>query len=520
MPPGRNLADLAESRFLPGALSKGGVSMVAAPPDLRHVISPAVRDLLELANLDRFDRVRDRIERLRGCTQPVQLAGHTLTLDANTRKVLRSYTTADEPTGRILIPCGNRRASRCAPCSRLYAADTYHLIRAGLSGGKQVPETVREHPRVFATLTAPSFGPVHNGPTSDAGKRLPCRCGVLHSEEDPALGTPVAPDSYDYTGAVLWNAHTGQLWRRFATYLPRKLAAELGWTQAELKEWLRLSFAKVAEYQKRGLVHFHAVIRLDGPAGGTEPPPAEATTDALSNAITEAAAHVALTVDTSATGEHLLRWGDQIDVRPIVAFGTGDLTDEKVAGYIAKYATKGAEDTGTLDRPLYCHACQGRGEHTDEAGLPVECDLCVGTGQSTNLPSLQVAGHVRQMIRTAWDLAHVPELADLKLWKWAHMLGFRGHFSTKSRRYSTTLGALRDARRQWRQAQHGTPRELPDDGAHFTDETEDGNEGTTLVLSHWEFLGIGYSPGESLLAETVRRQRVLTRQLKHEGEIT
>ncbi|MFI9259735.1 replication initiator [Streptomyces sioyaensis] len=29
----------------------------------------------------------------------------------------------------------------------------------------------------------------------------------------------------------------------------------------------------------------------------------------------------------------------------------------------------------------------------------------------------------------------------------AHKLGFRGHFSTKSRDYSTTLGALRLAQR-------------------------------------------------------------------------
>lgn len=50
------------------------------------------------------------------------------------------------------------------------------------------------------------------------------------------------------------------------------------------------------------------------------------------------------------------------------------------------------------------------------------------------------------MIRTAWTLGARPELADLRLRAWAHMLGFRGHFSTKSRRYSTTLGALRDAR--------------------------------------------------------------------------
>jgi hypothetical protein len=53
-------------------------------------------------------------------------------------------------------------------------------------------------------------------------------------------------------------------------------------------------------------------------------------------------------------------------------------------------------------------------------------------------------------IRTAWDLDARPELADLRLRAWAHMPGFRSHFSTKSRRYSTTLGALRDARADWR----------------------------------------------------------------------
>jgi len=33
-----------------------------------------------------------------------------------------------------------------------------------------------------------------------------------------------------------------------------------------------------------------------------------------------------------------------------------------------------------------------------------------------------------------------------ELGQWVHMLGFRGHFVTKSRGYSTTLGELRAAR--------------------------------------------------------------------------
>ena len=42
--------------------------------------------------------------------------------------------------------------------------------------------------------------------------------------------------------------------------------------------------------------------------------------------------------------------GRQLDIRPVTAYG--DVTDTKVAAYVAKYATKAAEYTGTLDRRL------------------------------------------------------------------------------------------------------------------------------------------------------------------------
>lgn len=43
--------------------------------DLRHVASPAVRDLLHLVNHPDFDRAQHQIERLGGCTEPVRLTG-------------------------------------------------------------------------------------------------------------------------------------------------------------------------------------------------------------------------------------------------------------------------------------------------------------------------------------------------------------------------------------------------------------------------------------------------------------
>ncbi|MBQ1091760.1 replication initiator [Streptomyces sp. B93] len=485
------------------------------PLDLRHVISPSVRDLIELANTHDFDRVTEQVRNLRGCTRPVNLHGWTVTTDPATKDVVRSYRSEDEPSGRLLTTCGNRRASRCPTCSRVYAADTYHLIKAGLSGGKNVAETVRGHPRAFVTLTAPSFGPVHRN-TDRAGK--PCRCGIHHPDDDPALSTPLDPATYDYTGAVLWNAHAGQLWARFTTYLRRALAEHLGITQKALNAALRVSFAKVAEYQKRGLVHFHAVIRFDGPDGHTTPPPPWATFDALSAAVGLAVERARLIVASDAIGERVIAWGGRFKVDSITALGDGELTDArvaeytdaKVAGYVAKYATKNAEGAGTVDRTLMCHPCAGRGYVRGPSQLPNRCADCHGTGQAEPIKSLPIHQHARQMIRTAWALGHLPEFAHLKLWKWAHMLGFRGHFSSKSRAYSTTLGALRDVRRAWRLAQAEAARARA--GLPASDEH------TTLVTtSSWTYLSSGYRPGEELLAAQVRHDIAHTQRLKQEG---
>jgi replication initiator protein RepSA len=69
------------------------------------------------------------------------------------------------------------------------------------------------------------------------------------------------------------------------------------------------------------------------------------------------------------------------------------------------------------------------------------------------------------------------------------MLGFRGHFVTKSRGYSTTLGALREARAAYRAEQDAPAAE---------------DEDSTLVVGAWEYVGSGYlNPGDALLAAGV-----------------
>ncbi|MER6452232.1 replication initiator protein RepSA [Streptomyces sp900105245] len=435
-------------------------------------------DLLRVASAADYHRWEDQIRRTGGCADPIHLTGWVLHKDKTTGETLHHYSTGNEPGGRLRIACGNRRASRCPACAWTYAGDTYHLIRAGLAGDdrRDIPATVRDHPRVFATLTAPSFGPVHNRP--DRGT---CRCGTHHPADDPVLGTALDPATYDYAGAVLFNNHAGQLWQRFTTRLRREIATRAGLTRRELPDHLRVSYGKVAEFQKRGALHFHAVIRLDGPEGADTEPPAWATVDLLTDAIQAAAAHSYTSVSVPAAEDQparTFRWGTQLDVRPLKAFGDGsDITEQAVAAYVAKYATKAAEDTGTLDRRI------GELSELDRHGVP---------------------DHTRRLIKACKLLD--PLYQDRRLWAWAHMLGFRGHFSTKSRRYSTTLGALRQARADYRAAQD-----------HAALGLEDQEPDTVLVLTDWEYAGHGHTPGESVLAATIARDLQLNRETAREA---
>ncbi|MFF4399383.1 replication initiator protein RepSA [Streptomyces sp. NPDC001480] len=450
-------------------------------------------DALRVAGLPGFDRWQDQIRRTGGCADPIHLRGWVLHKDKTTGETLHHYTTEGEPGGRLRVACGNRRASRCPACAWTYAGDTYHLIRAGLAGDadKDIPATVRDHPRVFATFTAPSFGPVHNRPDRGA-----CRCGTHHREDDPALGTPLDPWSYDYAGTVLFNNHAGELWMRFTNRLRREIAKRAGLTQRELADTCRVSYGKVAEFQKRGAIHFHAVIRLDGPDGPDSAPPSWASTQLLTDAIRAAAVHpyTTITVPPNEEAGYLngwrLRWGKQLDVRPVKAFGDGtDLTEQAVASYVAKYATKAAENTGTLDRRI------GELSELDRHGVP---------------------DHARRLITACRDLDEV--YPDRRLWAWAHMLGFRGHFSSKSRRYSTTLGALRQARADYRATQERQSLGLDDTAPD-----------TVLVLADWQYAGHGHTPGESALAASIARDLQINRetarealrdQITEEGELT
>ena len=114
---------------------------------------------------------------------------------------------------------------------------------------------------------------------------------------------------------------------------------------------LRVSYGKVAEYQRRGVVHFHALIRLDA-VDPADPdailaPPTEITAADLAELVADATATTAFRTPDYADTTHSwpIGWGAQIDIRPLGLAGE-QITSEAVAAYLAKYATKATEPTG------------------------------------------------------------------------------------------------------------------------------------------------------------------------------
>ena len=435
-------------------------------------------ELLDRATRDDYGRWLSTALAAGGCVRPIRLRGTVRDIDAATGEVMRGLDTDDLPDKAIYLPCGDRRASVCPPCAETYRADTYQLIRAGLAGGKGVPESVATHPCVFATFTALSFGPVHTRVVTAGGRAARCRprrkanyclhgrrisCGQRHKEDDACLGKPLCPDCYDYSAAVVWNAHAPELWRRTIIGLRRQLnkIAKAHGTR------VKLSYAKVGEFQRRGLIHFHAIFRLDGldpvhPAR-TVPPHPVFTAEVLADAIRQAAR-----MTRFATVSHPARpqgwditWGTQLDPRTVQLTGDGEVTDVAVASYLAKYATKSTEAVG-----------------------PLAVRITAGNLRLYGNPD----SHQGRLILAAWHLGDHPHEDFQALRRWAHMLGYRGHFATKSRRYSTTMRALRTARRNWKRRQRHPA-------------TYEGSDKTVLTLTDLEWAGRGWrTAGDALLA--------------------
>src|SRR5437899_4625828 len=456
---------------------------------------------------DRFKRWNEQVEHTGYCCRPIRLRGKVEKIDKETGEVRGAYSTEGEPDDVLLVACGSRRASRCRSCASWYRRDAFHLVAAGLRGGKGIPASVEAHPKIFVTFTAPSFGAVHVRRVKGS-RTLPCRprdkarvcphgarsgCSVRHAEGDPAIGTPLCLACFDAEGQVVWNAMAPALWHRTWTYFSRELATVMGVSHKKLLSLVKPRMVKVGEYQRRGAIHFHAIIRLDAapPADDPEavaPPPEHFTVDVLEEAIRAVRDSAVVSCpELAALGKSdtSIRWGSALDVRTIRGDGPGELTHEAVAAYASKYCVKTSEALGLPQRRI---------EDDDD------------------IDAFEAPEHIRRLVWTCCVLGRKGELAGLKLRDRAHGLGFGGHFLTKSRRYSTTMGALRKVRRD-----HVRRQLLGESGVALDAWGRPEDRGLVEVVRRWRYTGWGYrTHGEAWMAATAaaraREERELARE--------
>jgi len=502
---------------------------------------PVIAQMLRRASSPGFGSWWRRAESVGFCAHPIQLSG----ADRSGRR----HT--------VWTRCNNRRHAVCPSCSDLYARDTWQLVHAGAAGGHHdIPVEVAARPQVFATLTAPSYGVVHNATgipchtRNGASSATRCshgnklRCNIIHSIDDPMVGQPLCPQCYDYLGHVLFTWHLPELWRRFTIALRRAVSTHLK-TVGVKPGSVRVSFVKVVELQARAIPHIHALIRLDPPPadndttgsgdhnryspaapwGGGEPRPAADKHTGWSSPITpadlaaliqHAARHVRIDIATGAGGSDQqavrgLRFGTQIDTQPLTpetpittsdseADDTARMTASRlsprgVAAYLAKYVTKSLHDFGITARRLAAEA----------------------------IGDLDVSEHVRAILSTIAELAEHTASAGSSLagiGRWLHTLGYRGHITTKSRHYSTTMGALRTARATWTR-HHMTKhsgRQDDTESAHFADDVtaSTGRRHQPIDTDEmlWDFDHAGHtSAGDRTLVYSAALQRIHTRRI-------
>lgn len=180
--------------------------------------------------------------------------------------------------------CMNREAARCPSCSRISTQDWAAIIRSGVFNP---PPSVPSSRWMFLTLTAPSFGPVHHVPR-DHQQRRRCTCGVMHNSrhDDHLRGSAVHPNTYRYDDQVRWNRDSGRLFDRTRAALVARIP--------------ELSYAAVREWQSRGTIHLHVILRVP-------------STIIVS---TEEVVRICRSTSTvSPVDNNRARWGNQIDCR-------------------------------------------------------------------------------------------------------------------------------------------------------------------------------------------------------------
>jgi hypothetical protein len=345
----------------------------------------------------------------RGCYHPIQL---------------QEVGTSLGEGRAIYVRCGTRRENKCAACAEQYRRDAITLIEKG------VPKRRRKgYHLLFVTLTAPGadfFGSAnHRRPGKKTGN---CKCGKVHLPDDPLIGAPIDFEKFDYKRAAAWNDSLPELWRRFLIALEREMPTQ------------RIEYVKVAEVQRRGLFHLHAILRVE-------------ITKEHKHALERSEVSKAIKIAAAIPDFEGNKFGRQVDVEfatqrpPQRRKGESEKDYKKrvnrtktrntFARYLAKYATKGTDHAtrkGVVGKYVLAHHAKLRNASREKAEKL----------RDERLKTYSQKPDTNPFIHSPQERAIISRAEAT-----VNDFGFAGQFLTKSRNYSTTFKAIREEQRKF-----------------------------------------------------------------------
>jgi hypothetical protein len=359
--------------------------------------------------------------------------------------------------------------------------------------------------------------------------------------------------------------------------------------EAEAERRVALAYARVGEYQKRGLVHVHvhALVRLDRAMPDCRKdeirrPSARFTVEVLEQAVRSAVTEVRAK-GSKYLGSPRVRWGEELDVRALSDAGGRRARPPATSPSTPRRAPSRPAGCCTASRPLRSRpfgcgrmcgrtcaprsSCTRRPSRTPtrcaartppprtrrastrpppaaatptsspsalarrspatsgSASASVESAATVapritacGDAELRDGTALELTLHTGERIHLAAvaRIAHAtPRLRDRhdpRLAACAHQFGHRGQCLTKSRRYSTTLTALRQARHEHAARTHEQHAEVRSGGQLAL-----GAEQPRMRISALRYVGQGHlTAADALLAASAaaraREQRRAARE--------
>ena len=437
-----------------------------------------------------------------GCTRPIRLSGTISAVEPSTGRVLIEQHTDELPDRALYKACGNRRDIACPACAWVYQRDAYQVVRSGLIGGKGVPATGRPapgrlrhlHRTILRRRPPPARHPSHL--RQPAALRLPARTlprpprpPAPASTGSPRRASPATTPTTRSSGSrCAWTATTtttrssgtyfsGELWRRTKQAIERHLAALCPPTRHPPRPGrhrLRqdppgAARAGVARQGRRDAAPGRRALPCPAPPRRRRPrrpgtpssrhrPASPSTTWTTPSARRRRRSPFTTPPHPDRPDGWPIAWGEQVDVRRI---STGRRRGHRRQGRRLPRQVRHQGHRG--HRPLLHPAHRrhhrrlrrpGRRPHrpphrrllAPRPPHPTPTPPAAPQRPTTVKPALTPNRNVYAGLR-----------------RWAHMLGFGGHFLTKARRYSVTFGLLRDTRATYRRTE---ARRRPTDADH------------------------------------------------------